>query len=540
MRLNSIRWQLPLSYAAVALVAALALGGVLLSILRDYYGRMELDYLRKNALTIRDYLQETEALQGPRPALQGQLEAFAFLASARVRVVDQRGFPLADTGQPNDQFIALGGLPGPQFSERASASPMALDTADITSTVPITPPQDWLFVRAFPGGILLGSGVSAPVQDAPGSAARGDIQRREVIRFRDGPVGSERTRSGQSVAAPVLAATGELLGHVELSGGPAYGHEILQSVARGWALAGGFAVLLATVAGWLASRRISQPILALAAATERMAHGDLAVRAAPSDRVRELGALARSLNEMAGGIEGTLLTLRRFVSDAAHQLHTPLTALRTDLELAIDNETEERQQVRLRRAQGQAERLQALADELLELSRVEAGANQGQAEVLDLVQLVEEAIESMASRADQCRIELQVHAPGRPFLLAGRAAQLRTLVDNLLDNALKFTPAGGTVTVELHEEGEQAVLTVADTGIGIADEDLPVLFSRFHRGRNAVDYPGSGLGLAIVRAVVEGHRGTVVAAPASPGAQFTVTLPLLGAGGYAPSVTPPP
>jgi signal transduction histidine kinase len=307
-------------------------------------------------------------------------------------------------------------------------------------------------------------------------------------------------------------------------------------------LASAFAVLLATVAGWLASRRISRPVLALAAATERMAHGDLAARAPPSTRVRELDTLARSFNEMADGIEGTLSTLRRFVSDAAHQLHTPLTALRTDLELALGDtsvvtEADERQQARLRRAQGQAARLQALADELLELSRVEAAAGQPPEAELDLAQLVREATEGHASRAEQAGVELAVQLPDAPLQLHGRPAQLRSLVDNLVDNALKFTPSGGRVAVDLRADDGQAILTVNDTGIGIAAEDLPAIFSRFHRGRNASGYPGSGLGLAIVKAVAEAHGGSVSAGSispvSSPGARFTVILPLLDAKGLS-------
>jgi signal transduction histidine kinase len=96
----------------------------------------------------------------------------------------------------------------------------------------------------------------------------------------------------------------------------------------------------------------------------------------------------------------------------------------------------------------------------------------------------------------------------------------------LLDNALKFTPEGGTINVTLRPTGESAELCVQDSGIGIPAEDLPHLFSRFHRGRNATAYPGSGLGLAIVRAIVASHGGQVTAENASPGARFCVSLPL--------------
>ena len=131
-------------------------------------------------------------------------------------------------------------------------------------------------------------------------------------------------------------------GYVELSEGPAIGREILTSVAWGWAGSSAVAVLIAAGVGWLISRRLSIPLLALTGATSRMAEGELSTRAQVV-RKDELGQLATSFNEMAARVENTVVTLRRFVADAAHELHTPLTALRTNLDLMVrDGESTDR------------------------------------------------------------------------------------------------------------------------------------------------------------------------------------------------------
>ncbi len=109
--------------------------------------------------------------------------------------------------------------------------------------------------------------------------------------------------------------------------------------------------------------------------------------------------------------------------------------------------------------------------------------------------------------------------------MRGDPAQLRRAIGNLVDNAIKFTPEGGAITIGLQNNADAIELCVQDTGIGIPADDLPQLFSRFHRGRNVANYPGNGLGLAIVRAIVEAHGGSVNAANTSPGARFCITLP---------------
>jgi signal transduction histidine kinase len=276
--------------------------------------------------------------------------------------------------------------------------------------------------------------------------------------------------------------------------------------------------------GWLISRRLSSPLLALTEVTASMADGDLGARADVA-RKDELGTLARSFNQMADQVEEIITTLRRFVSDAAHEIHTPLTALHTNLELARQDAqagTDEH----VVQAQAQVERLEALTAGLLDLSRLESGTQAPQLAPVSLWRLVSEVGELYASRAEQAGVAFELSIPETPTSVLGEEAELRTALTNLLDNALKFTPEGGRISLGFQQEGGMAVLWVEDTGIGIPEADLPLLFQRFHRGRNAAAYPGSGLGLAIVKAIVGRHGGQVQAERTEPGTRFTLRLPL--------------
>lgn len=243
-------------------------------------------------------------------------------------------------------------------------------------------------------------------------------------------------------------------------------------------------------------------------------------------RQDELGQLARSYNQMADQVEQTIVALRRFVADAAHELHTPLTALRTNLELASEEaETEERAAF-LARAQAQIARLESLTSGLLDLSRLEAHGQEAEHSRLDLAALAREVSEPYASQADQAGLAFTLDLPSTPVMVQGHASHLVRALGNLLDNACKFTPEGGSVRLSLRQEGEWAVARVEDTGIGIPEGDLAQLGGRFHRGANTAGYPGNGLGLAIVWAIAEAHGGTVAAESTGRGACFTLKLPL--------------
>ena len=231
---------------------------------------------------------------------------------------------------------------------------------------------------------------------------------------------------------------------------------------------------------------------------------------------------------MADRIEETVGALRKFASDTAHELKTPLTALITDLELIFeDMHTAQLDVSTLERAQSQVQRLNRLMDGLLDLSHLESGQAPAQRQSIDLVHLVRNVSESFAAQAEAANLDFQLKIPTDPVLVSANEGQIHSALTNLLENALKFNQPGGSVRLQMAIDADQVEIEVTDSSIGIPSEDLAQVFQRFHRARNAAPYPGSGLGLAIVKAVVEAHDGQVWAKPAVPhGTSFVIRLPL--------------
>jgi signal transduction histidine kinase len=461
---HSLRLKLALTYAGMALLTALILGGILLAVLGNYYSRAEKSYLRASAELIAD---EPLPFTG-QAALTEWAQSAALTTDTRVRVFDAGGVLVADSG-----------------------SPTALDA-------------DALLHRD------LGEG-------------RGHRDRSGLPNpLGGGLFGSSRdSRSQRTLDMPISGGSGE---YVQLSEAPASGSDALLSAAEAWVLAAALAVALAALAGYLVSARISRPVVALTEASDRMAEGDLGARAPVAGR-DEVGRLGESFNGMAARVESTVKSLRRFVADAAHEIGTPLTALQADLELAERKATGDDERRLVDRALVQTHRLGTLSDNLLQLSRLEAGEPAGRRERVDLATVAREAADSVASRAEQAGIELSLAIAETPMMVAVERARLQTVLGNLLDNALKFTPEGGRVTIGALSQDGAAVVTVTDTGVGIPADEQRDIFGRFHRARNVSAYPGNGLGLAIVKAAVEGSGGTVSFTSSEAGTEFRLALP---------------
>src|SRR5678815_3938381 len=192
-------------------------------------------------------------------------------------------------------------------------------------------------------------------------------------------------RSTQSASLLLRTSDGQKLGVLEFSKGPSYGADVIDSVTNAWLVASVFAMLIAALAGWFMSKRVTHPVLVLEDATRQMERGNLSVRVTlPNEHQQEFLSLANSFNGMAEQVERTISTLRAFVADAAHELHTPLTALQANLELARDERKASDRSRYLVRAQEQGARLEALVKSLLDLSRIEAAQSQSNLEAVDI------------------------------------------------------------------------------------------------------------------------------------------------------------
>ncbi|HYB42575.1 MAG TPA: HAMP domain-containing sensor histidine kinase [Candidatus Methylomirabilis sp.] len=292
------------------------------------------------------------------------------------------------------------------------------------------------------------------------------------------------------------------------------------------------AAILTAVAltGVTLARAILRPIDEIVRRARVMGASALADRLPHPGSQDEIARLVETLNEMLGRIEQVFEAQRRFTADASHELRSPLSRLRAELEVTLRRPRERPEyEEALRSCLSEVERLSRLVEELLTLARLDAGeVRETPAEAVALRPILGEAVARLASEADRRSITLLLDAPTD---LAVRATPGATalVVANVLDNAVKFSPPGGQVRVEVTPENGTAVVAVSDSGPGIAEEDMPRLFERFYRGSAArgTDVPGVGLGLAICRLLVEAQGGAIAVARApGGGATVRIRLPL--------------
>lgn len=522
--LNSIQWRLPLSYAGIALLATLAVGILLLSTLRSYYDDQEREYLRNNADVMANRLERLYLSDAPDAFFEAEVNNFAFLTHASVKLLSPDHDVIVHSENP--VTFELSQVPIFVTNFRPSSDHRVQDGTVWTDAIP--PRSGDVAITEAVGGNVTISGVAADELPRNVSFSVG-----QGIWLDNGPFGyrlrmsepSSMSLSDQVVMVAIEDKREDVVyGYLELSEGPAFGDEIVDSVARQFVGAGIAAVIIAILMGLVVSRRISQPVLALSDVTGRMAEGDLSVRA-DTRRRDELGMLSRSFNRMAQRIEKTVITLRQFVADAAHELNTPITALQTNLELAASEENPQERRQYIDHAKTQLHRLETLTNGLLDLARLEATASQ-EFTSINLSDVIQGVHEGYASSAEQREIDLTVESGEKPITIEGNSQQLVQVFENLLDNALKFTPKGGSVKVKLSNGLKEAHICVEDTGIGIPDDDLQRLFQRFHRARNAAAFAGNGLGLVISKAIIEGHRGTIRAEACEQGTRLLICLPI--------------
>lgn len=218
---------------------------------------------------------------------------------------------------------------------------------------------------------------------------------------------------------------------------------------------------------------------------------------------------------------------RDFLSNVSHELRTPLASIRAMVETLEDGGLDDRHDAEefLARIHQQVDRLTTLVNELLELSRIESGAIEMRPEQIDVTALVSEAASLLRTKAEHESVHIMAPDHAGPIVEGDHTSLLR-VVSNLLDNAIKFSPRGGTVSVETRDEGDLVAIAVKDEGEGITTGDLPRVFERFYKGDHSRSKSGVGLGLAIVKHVVRAHGGTAEAVSApGEGATITVRLP---------------
>ena len=284
----------------------------------------------------------------------------------------------------------------------------------------------------------------------------------------------------------------------------------------------GLAALLALITGLGVARRITRPVNRLIGVTRAMAGGDRSARAGQVSGPGELRELASAFDQMADTLDREDKIRRDLVASVAHELRTPVAVLQAGHEALLDGVIEA-SAGELGSLRDEVLRLARMVDDLQTMAAADAAGLNLTRERRDLAGIAAAAADSLTHRFEAASVTLDRELAQAPVVADER--WLHQVVTNLLGNALKFTPAGGRVTVRTRQDGPDAVLTVTDTGIGIPADELPHVFERFWRGQAAAGTSGSGIGLAIAAELAPAHGGTLTAV-SQPGKGTTLTLTL--------------
>ena len=483
---SNIRTRLTLSHLAVIIVAMTLSGFLLFSLLERYFLEAMEDSLVAQARITAQALIPGAMAEGPPVEIPAS--AFNTLQQQRASNLSLQAQNVA----PLPAEIPLGDV---DLSYLANASLQL--SSQLDTRIRILDAQ---------GVVLVDSrqeGQGADLGDDP-----------LVIQALTGQYASRAEQSGREpamhLALPALVE-GKLAGVVYLSQSLRDATAVLRDLRTRWLLSTVIALLLSGVVGLFLSRAIARPLRRLTAAAGAVAQGQLDQQVPVRSR-DELGRLSRAFNEMTARLRAVRQMQVDFVANVSHELRTPLTAVKGLVETLRDGAVDD-PQVRdrfLETVEGETDRLIRLVNGLLILSRADSEALNLQRESVDVAQLVRATVDKLAPQAGAREVALQVEAsPDAPLALADPDRIEQVLV-NLLDNAIKYSRPGGTVTVRLDGgQGGVARVQVRDEGLGIPAENLARIGERFYRADKARSRAegGSGLGLAIAQALVEAHGG---------------------------------
>ncbi len=326
---------------------------------------------------------------------------------------------------------------------------------------------------------------------------------------------------------PVVADSGKKY-FVQVAASLSRNEDILEQLLGVLALALLLATAIAVTGGYLLIRSSLRPLDNMAIRAQKITSRSLHERMPVSDTGDELQQLSISLNRMIERLEEAFHHISRFSADASHELRTPLTIMRGELETAVQNpKIDADVRDTLGAVLEETVRLSKIVDQLLTMSRLNAGEAFLEVSSFDFSELVQTTVEYMRLLADEKKLALKVEA-AEEVQVEGDQSRLQQVVVNLLDNAIKYTPEGGSISVSVRGEPDKAVLTITDTGIGISQEGQAHIFERFYRTDKARsrELGGIGLGLSIVKSIGAAHGGRVsVQSAEGRGSTFRFEIP---------------
>lgn len=289
---------------------------------------------------------------------------------------------------------------------------------------------------------------------------------------------------------------------------------------------GSFAIVLAIIFAWLLARHLVAPITVLSRSSRRLAEGDYAHRN-QINRHDELGQLASDINQLAKSLQEGRHARERWLADISHELRTPVAILQGEIQALVDG-IRRPDSHRLASLEQEIDHLHKLLNDLHDLALADSGSLRYRMQPLDLAQLATQTSQAFSQRLQERHIALETRGLETAQPLVGDITRLRQLLNNLLDNSIKYTHAGGRINLQLTRQHQHLVLTLADSAPGVAADQLPQLFDRLYRvdaSRNR-RLGGSGLGLAICEHIVQAHSGHIEATASSLGGiSISVTLP---------------
>ena len=512
---HSIRWRLIGSYVLLAVVTVSVVGILSVEIVRRYARQRERADIQANAQVIASQAAPYFWPGTDQRSLNQLAQSASFLGNLRVRFLTSNGEVLADSGMPDldSEMVWVAPpkghdlLPGsqsewlnmmmlPQNSRDAEYGQALLESLPAGSSLTV--------IRRYytPWGMRLSfQKIQSSNETNPKTAIN--------------PQNVTPSRSDVVITEPV-GNPNQPVGYVELSAAPNLAEDALAATRHALLLAGLGAALLAVLLGLGISQRLSSPLKNLNDTTRQMGAGDLGIRAEIRSK-DEIGDLARQFNQMADQLQTNFQqleaerdALRRFIADASHELRTPITALKNFITLLQGPAASDpKAQVEfLQESQAQVNRLEWITQNLLDLSRTDAGLVELEMDEQDLRELLVAATAPFRLTAARRQIELVLDLPEKPLQLICDRARMELVIGNLLENSIRYCPAGSRVHIRTRQTPDTTQILVEDDGPGIDPEDLPHIFERFYRGRHASE-GGNGLGLSIVASLVLAQHGSV-------------------------------
>jgi heavy metal sensor kinase len=451
-------------------------------------------------------------------AMAATLTVFVALVHAFAAQRSERAVELVARTQASELLAQL----AVQARERSNASFEAWCAQEVASRVAQSDAELGL-------GIAL-LGYDGRVRHAAGSLREAKRPLPEAVRIGQESlaVASGRIRAPDSFVVASATAPG---GYLQVAVGTRHWAEGLAKLRNLMIAALPIMLLLCGVSGWLLARRSLASVDEITRFAEHVSSASLSDVIPTRGTGDELDRLAHTLNAMLARIHDGMAQMQRFNANAAHELRTPLHRLGGQIDAALSRPRDaEAYRAALLELQEETRALSGAVNALLRLSQVEAGLDPAHTQPVEIAKLLRTQVEFFAPLASERGIALELEEPLPALVVRGDAAWLERLFSNLTDNAIKYSERGDGVRIAAREQAGRALITVADSGPGIAPDELPVLFERFARGAGREDRSGFGLGLALAAEIARAHEGTIeVESELGRGSRFTVALPLFAA-----------